>query len=217
MEMRRLIGGLCLWAGACAPGVDAPNADLIVTRAAIWTGDDARPQAEALAVIGERLVAVGSTASIERWRGPDTVVLDAEGKRVLPGFNDSHVHLVQAGEQLRSVYLKDASSPEELARRLGEVAKSSTAGEWILGGDWDEQRWDPPVLPTRELIDGLTPENPVFVIRYDGHMALANSLALELAGVSRESPDPPAGSVVRSADGDPTGVLKIAAMPWRRS
>lgn len=188
------------------------SADLIVTNAAIWTADAGQPTAEAVAVIGERIVFVGTARDVEAWRGPETTVIDAGGKRVLPGFNDSHVHLVQAGEQLTSVHLKDAETPVEFRRRIAEHAASLPDGEWILGGDWDEQLWEPAELPTKELIDDVTPDHPVFIIRYDGHMALANSLALRLAGVTRETEDPPAGEIVRHANGEPTGVLKIAAM-----
>jgi predicted amidohydrolase YtcJ len=185
---------------------------LIVTNAKVWTVDDTQPTAEAIAVMGERIVAVGATAEIEAWRGRDTRVIEANGRRVLPGFNDAHVHFIQAGEQLDNVQLKDAATPEEFARRIGERAQAIPEGEWILGGDWDEQLWEPPALPTKELIDTVTPSTPVFVIRYDGHMALANSVALTLAGVTRQTGDPEAGTIVRDAEGNPTGVLKIAAM-----
>src|SRR5439155_3080801 len=116
--------------------------------------------------------------------------------------------------QLDNVDLKDADSPEELARRLGARAKAARPGEWILGGDWDDQRWTPPQLPTKELVDKVTPLTPVFVNRYDGHMALANSAALALGGVTARTPDPPGGTIVRDAHGDPTGVLKDAAMNY---
>jgi predicted amidohydrolase YtcJ len=197
---------------SCNRPPSAPAADLIVTHGKIWTVDESLPEAEAVAIIGERIVAVGSSAEIEAWRGESTQVIDAGGRRVLPGFNDAHVHFVQAGAQLDNVQLKDAATPEEFARRIAERAQSIPDGEWILGGDWDEQLWDPAELPTKELIDAATPSNPVFVIRYDGHMALVNSLTLELAGIGPDTPDPPAGTIFRDDQGNPTGVLKIAAM-----
>ena len=186
-------------------------ADLIVTNAKVWTVAASQPRAQAVAVLGDRIVAVGSNAEIDTWRGPHTKVIDAGGKLLLPGFNDSHVHFVSGGLQLDSVQLNDVTSPQEFVRRIAEQAKKTPKGEWILGGDWDETKWPGTVLPTRELIDPVTPDNPVFVSRYDGHTSLANSLALKLAGVTAKTPDPPGGSIVRDAQGNPTGDLKDAA------
>ena len=187
-------------------------ADLIVSNARIWTVNAQQPEAEALAIIGERIVAVGSDKQIATWRGPSTKVIDARGKRVLPGFNDAHLHFVQAGLQLDQVQLTDARSPEEFAARIAAQARKQREGEWVLGGDWDEQNWSPPRLPTRELIDAATPSSPVFVNRHDGHEALANSQALKLAGITAQTKAPPGGEIVRDARGEPTGVLKDAAM-----
>jgi predicted amidohydrolase YtcJ len=189
-------------------------ADVIVTRAKIWTGDKQLPAAEALAIIGHRIVAVGSAAEIDAWHGSSTKIIDAEGRRLVPGFNDAHVHFVDGGRQLDNVDLKDAATPQEFAKRIGERARRAAAGEWILDGDWDDQRWNPPALPTKELIDPLTQDTPVFVSRYDGHMALANSVALRLAGVTAATKDPPGGAIVRDAEGNPTGALKDAAMTY---
>ncbi len=189
-----------------------PTADLIITHARIWTVDKAHPIAQAVAVLGERIVAVGSNAEVEAWRGPQTRIIDAGEKLLLPGFNDAHVHFITGGMQLDSVQLTDATSKEEFARRISERAKVTPKGEWILNGDWDETNWKPPVLPTKELIDPLTPDTPVFVSRHDGHMVLANSLALKLAGITAQTPDPPGGVIVRDAQGNPTGALKDAAM-----
>jgi predicted amidohydrolase YtcJ len=186
-------------------------ADLVITNAIVWTGDARQPDATAVAIIGDRIVDVGSSTEIDRWRGPATTVVDAEGRRVLPGFNDAHVHLIDGGTALDNVNLKDAETPAEFARRIGERAKSKP-GEWILGGEWDDQRWTPAELPTRQLIDDVTSATPVFVTRYDGHMALANSTALGRAGITESTPDPPGGAIVRDANGLPTGVLKDAAM-----
>lgn len=191
-----------------------PAADLIITNAKIWTVDKSMPSAEAVAVLGERIVAVGSNTDIDAWRGPRTHVIDAGGKILLPGFNDAHVHFVSGGRQLVSIQLNDASSPQEFARRIGERAKVTAKGEWILGGNWDETKWNPPNLPTKDLIDALTPDTPVFVSRYDGHMGLANSVALRLAGITATTPDPPGGVIVRDAQGNATGALKDAATDY---
>ncbi|HEV8346081.1 MAG TPA: amidohydrolase [Vicinamibacterales bacterium] len=203
---------VCVLALACSRPARV-GADLVVTRANIWTGDPTERQAAALAIVGDRIVDVGAADEIDHWRGPATVVIDAEGRRVVPGFNDSHVHFVDGGTALDSVDLKDADSPDEFARRI--VARARTQpGKWILGGEWDDQRWTPPALPTRALIDDGTGGTPVFVSRYDGHMALANSAALGRAGITEDTPDPPGGAIVRDANGYPTGVLKDAAMDF---
>lgn len=210
--LRSALAALCSFALAGAAAAQSkPSADLIITNAKIWTVDKSRPNAEALAVLGERIVAVGSSAEVDTWHGPQTKVLDAQGKLLLPGFNDAHVHFVDGGDQLQSVQLKDASTPEEFARRIGERAKTTPKGEWVTGGDWDEQRWSPVTLPTKELIDPVTPDTPVWVNRYDGHESLANSVVLRLAGITAKSPDPPGGLIVRDAQGNPTGVLKDSA------
>jgi len=189
-----------------------PAAELIITRAKVWTVDKSRPTAQAVAVLGDRIVAVGSNPDIEAWRGPATKVIDAADKLLLPGFNDSHVHFVGGGLQLEQVQLNDVTSKEEFVRRVGERAKQTPKGEWMLGGDWDETKWTPPQLPTKELIDPITGDRPVFLSRYDGHMALANSAALRLAGVTAQATEPPGGMIVRDANGNPTGALKDAAM-----
>jgi predicted amidohydrolase YtcJ len=186
-------------------------ADLVITRANIWTGNSAQPTAMAVAVIGDRIVDVGGADEIERWRGANTTVLNAEGRRLVPGFNDAHVHVVDGGTQLDNVDLKDAGTQAEFARRINERAKAKP-GEWILGGNWDERHWAPATLPTRALIDDITNSTPVFVVRHDGRMALANAAALGRAGITERTQDPPGGAIVRDANGFPTGVLKDAAM-----
>ena len=188
-----------------------PTADLIITNAKVWTVDKAHPTAEAVAVLGDRIVAVGSTAEIAALRGPDTKVIDGGGKLLLPGFNDAHVHFVDGGRSLDAVQLNDATSLEVFTQRVQERAKITPKGEWVEGGDWDETKWTPAKLPTKDAIDSFTPDTPVFLDRYDGHMALANSVTLRLAGVTAQTPDPPGGVIVRDAQGNPTGALKDAA------
>ncbi|HYM06613.1 MAG TPA: amidohydrolase [Terriglobales bacterium] len=191
-----------------------PAADLIIRNAKIWTVDKTHPTAQAVAVLNGRIVAVGSNDEVEAWRGPRTRVVDAAGKLLLPGFNDSHVHFVDGGLSLDSVQLNDAASAAEFARRIGEQAKKTPRGEWVTSGDWDETKWTPAAMPTKDLIDPLTPDTPVFVSRYDGHMALANSVTLRLAGITAQTPDPPGGVIVHDAQGNPTGALKDAAMDY---
>ena len=191
-----------------------PAADLIIRNAKVWTVDKSHPSAQAVAVLGERIVAVGSNDDVETWRGANTRVIDASGKLLLPGFNDSHVHFVDGGMALDSVQLNNVTSAQEFARRIAERAKTTPKGEWVQGGDWDETKWNPAEMPTKELIDPATPDTPVFVSRYDGHMALANSVTLRLAGITAQTPDPPGGVIVRDAQGNPTGALKDAAMDY---
>ena len=189
-----------------------PSASLVLLNGKIWTVNDRQPRAEAVACLGSRIVAVGSNGEIRKWIGAGTEAIDLGGKLVLPGFNDAHVHFFSGGENLASVQLRDAKSEEELRRRIAEFAAKQPAGRWITGGDWDHENWTPARLPTRQSIDAVTTGHPVFVNRLDGHMALANSEALRLAGITRDTPDPPGGTIVRDAAGEPTGVLKDAAM-----
>jgi predicted amidohydrolase YtcJ len=186
-------------------------ADVVVTHAAIWTGNRSQPGAQALAIIGDRIVDVGSDADIERWRGRNTQTIDAAGRRVIAGFNDAHVHFATGAAQLTQVDLRDAPSAAEFARRIIERARSHP-GEWILGGQWDETRWTPPSRPTRDLIDDATNGTPVFVTHAGGHSALANAAALGRAGITEGSVDPIDGEIVRDARGMPTGILTGAAM-----
>ena len=198
---------------ASPPAVPRPSADLIIHHALIFTVNPAQPEAAALAVLNGRIVAVGSDASALRWRGPATKVIDAQGKRLLPGFNDAHVHIMDGGVELASVQLKDASSPADFARLIGEFAATRPPGEWLLQGNWDETKWSPATLPTRQLIDAVTADHPVALWRYDGHVVIGNTRALTLAGITAATPDPPGGVIVRDAAGEPTGVLKDAATP----
>jgi predicted amidohydrolase YtcJ len=164
--------------------------------------------ATAIAVRGERVVAVGDDAAVAGLVGPATRVVELGGRLVTPGFNDAHVHFLSGGFGLLSVDLRDARDEADFARRIGEYASTLPKGTWIQEGNWDHEAWPSKALPTRQLIDPLTPDHPVFVQRLDGHMALANSAALRLAGIDRETRDPPGGTVVRDGSGQPTGILK---------
>jgi predicted amidohydrolase YtcJ len=188
------------------------TADVIIINAKVRTMDRNQPMAEAVAVYGNRIAAIGSTKDIQKLAGSATKVIDAKGQLVLPGFNDAHVHFMSGGFQLSSVDLRDATSPQEFAERIRDFAAKIPSGRWITGGDWDHERWPDAKLPTKELVDRYTPNTPIFVNRLDGHMSLANSLALKLAGVTRETKDPDGGVIVRDPKtGEPTGVLKDAA------
>ncbi|HUE24838.1 MAG TPA: amidohydrolase [Bryobacteraceae bacterium] len=210
-ELRLGLSTMLLLASLRTAGAQ-PSASLVLLNGKIWTVNEAQPRAEAVACLGSRIVAVGSNGEIRKWIGAGTEVLDLNGKLVLPGFNDAHVHFFSGGENLAGVQLRDAKSEDEFRKRIAEFAARQPAGRWISGGGWDHENWTPARLPTRQSIDAVTAGHPVFVNRLDGHMALANSQALQLAGITRDTPDPPGGTIVRDAAGEPTGVLKDAAM-----
>jgi predicted amidohydrolase YtcJ len=187
------------------------QADLVLIDGKIWTGNPQQPDAEAVAIAGTRILAVGGSDSILKLAGAKARVIDLKGRRVVPGFNDAHVHFFMGGDGITSVQLLGASSAQEFSKRVGDFARSRPKGEWILNGNWDHESWSPAALPTHQLIDAVTPDNPVFVNRSDGHMCLANALAMKLAGVDRTTKDVPGGVIVRDADGNPTGIFKDAA------
>jgi hypothetical protein len=189
-------------------------ADLVIINAKVRTMDSARPNAEAVAIMGNKVAAVGTTKEIRALAGANTKIIDAQGKLVLPGFNDSHVHFLDGGAGLSSVDLRDAKTPQEFVKRIADFAKKLPKGRWIQNGNWDHENWTPNNLPTAAMIDAVTPDNPVFINRLDGHMALANSLALKLAGVDKNTKDVAGGEIVRDKDGHPTGVLKDEAMSY---
>ena len=210
---------LSLWVGAfacsradsTAPAVQMSGPiTLAVVNARLWTGDQAAPWAEALAVSGERLIAVGTNADIRRLASTVTPI-DAGGRLVLPGFIDAHVHFLEGGLRLASVQLRDARSRDEFVNRIRAFAATVPAGTWITGGDWDHSLWGGE-LPSRDWIDPVTPNHPVWINRLDGHMNLANSAALKAAGVTRATSDVAGGEIVRRADGEPTGLLKDNAL-----
>lgn len=190
------------------------SADLVIVNANVRTMDAKRSQAQSVAVSGGKIIAIGSDADTKPLIGPNTTVIDAKGKLVLPGFNDAHVHFLETGAQLSSVDLRTAKSPEEFVQRIKDFAAKLPKGRWILGGQWDHENWKPNNLPTAAMIDAVTPDNPVFINRLDGHMALANSLAIKMAGVDRSTPEVSGGLIVRDAAGNPTGVFKDAAMGY---
>ncbi len=204
---------LCALLVGCGEGRDSapPAATLVVSGARIWTGDRDAPWAEAIASRGDTIVAVGTRLEIAPYVGENTEVIAADGTLLVPGFIDTHVHFATGGFGLASVKLRDAATPGEFTRRIGEFAAGLEDGEWVLNGTWDHENWGGE-LPRREWIDAVTPANPVWVMRLDGHMALANSLALDLAGVDADTPDVEGGDIVRDAAGRPTGVLKDNAM-----
>jgi hypothetical protein len=188
---------------------------LAVVNARVWTGDPRRPWADAVAVAGDRIAAVGSSAEIRKLTPSSLRTIDAHGMMLVPGFIDAHIHLLEGGRRLASVQLRDAASRTDVAARIRDFAAGAAGGVWITGGDWDHERWGGE-LPSRAWIDDAAPRHPVWVMRHDGHMGLANTVALRAAGITAHSPDVPGGTIVRDATGEPTGVLKDNAMDLMR-
>jgi predicted amidohydrolase YtcJ len=203
-----VIAGLIV--GAQRDEADGP-VDLIVVNGRVFTADGRGTVAEALAVRGNQVLAVGSNREIKRLRRRATRVIDAHGGTVLPGFNDAHVHLLGGGLALEKVDLLDATTLPEIERKIREFAAANPDRPWVLGRGWYYQPF-PGGLPTRQLLDALVPDRPAHMVAYDGHTAWVNSKALALAGITRRTPNPPNGVIVKDPrTGEPTGVLKEAA------
>jgi predicted amidohydrolase YtcJ len=191
------------------PAGTARSSSLAIVNARIWTGDDAQPWAQALVIDGTTLALVGTDEDARKANAEQ--VVDAGGRLIVPGFTDAHVHFREGGFGLASVQLRDARTREDFVARIKAFAATVPAGTWITGGNWDHSLWGGE-LPTREWIDAATPDHPVWINRLDGHMSLANSVALKLAGVTRATKDVAGGAIVRDRRGEPTGVLKDNAM-----
>jgi hypothetical protein len=196
-------------AGSQSP---AAPADLVVTNARIYTADDGRPMANAMAIRGGRVLFVGSDRGALTLRGPQTRVLDAAGATVIPGIADAHVHLLNLGMALRTVNLVGARSYDEVISRIAAKARELPAGTWITGRGWDQNDWPDTRLPHHEALSRAVPSHPVYVVRIDGHASLSNAAALRLGNVTSASTDPQGGRIERTASGEPTGVLVDRAM-----
>jgi predicted amidohydrolase YtcJ len=201
--------------GCASQMTQAQDVTLAIVNARVWTANPRQPWASGVAVSGDRITSVGSSAEIAKLAKafPKARVIDAKGGMVAPGFIDSHVHFITGGFRLASVQLRDAKTPQEFTKRIKEFAATVAPGTWITGGDWDHQQWGGE-LPSHVWIDSVTPNNPVWVSRLDGHMALANSLALKAANVTKSTPDVDGGTIVRDAAGNPTGILKDNAQSY---
>ncbi|OIJ99643.1 amidohydrolase [Streptomyces colonosanans] len=185
------------------------KADLVFTHGPVHTGDPARTRASSLAVTGPRISAVGHD-EVRELIGPKTEVVDLSGKLLLPGFQDSHIHAVYGGMELAECDLTGAVEVDEYLRRLREFADAHPENTWITGGGWSMESFEGG-LPSRQLLDSVVPDRPVYLVNRDHHGAWANTRALELAGVTRDTPDPADGRIEREADGTPSGVLQEGA------
>ena len=190
---------------------DKITADTIFINSTIWTGNPKNEYAEAFAIKADTIFSIGSLTEIEKLKNSSTKIIDLQNKFVFPGFIDSHVHLLMGGNALLSVELRDAKTKEIFIDRIAKHTKKLSKNEWIVEGNWDHTLWGGE-LPTKEWIDEFTSENPVAVYRLDGHMILANSAALKIAGIDKNTQEVENGEIVRHKDGTPTGILKSKAM-----
>lgn len=206
-------------APSAAPSAEAakPKADAIFIHANVYTGVPANSafssiqREEAIAVRGDRILAVGKVVDIEKMKGPDTKVFDLGGHFVMPGFNDAHLHLADGGVTKLSVDLTGVKSLDELRERVLKKVETAKPGAWILGSGWDETLWQVKVTPTRWDLDEVSSGHPVFLARIDGHIAVGNTRALQLASINLASRDPQGGHIDRNENGEPTGILRETA------
>ncbi|MBS1850656.1 MAG: amidohydrolase [Acidobacteria bacterium] len=187
------------------------KADILLTNARVYTVNAAQPWASAVAIQGEKILAVGDARQIEKYRGPSTKVVDAGGRLVLPGFVDCHIHFMEGSLGLEHVILNGSKDVAELQKRVKDYADSHPHEAWITGMGWTYPTFGAAALPNKKILDDVVPDRPVFLSAFDGHSSWANSKALELAKITRDTPDPPNGKIVRDANGEPTGALKEAA------
>lgn len=200
---------ISFWCTSCTSSTD--SADTILQNAVIWTGNSDQPIAESFAIQGNSILAIGTQDAMEKYKGIHTKIINAQGRFVLPGFIDAHVHLLMGGNSLLNVELRDANTKTIFSDRITSFAKTLQKGSWIVEGNWDHTLWGGE-LPNKEWIDQGTSDNPVAIYRLDGHMILCNSAALKIAGIDRNTPDVKNGEIVRNLDGTPTGILKSEAM-----
>ena len=201
-----LTAGLLLAAPAAAAAQQEP-ADLVLRNAKVYTANDKQPRAEAVAVKGGKIVFVGRNGDAAKLVGPATKVVDLAGATVFPGFTDAHMHLPALGEREMTLNLEGTSTLEEFLARVKARVDQAKPGQWVSGRGWIETFWKPPVFPTRQDLDRVSPNNPVVLTRADGHASVANSAALRLAGITRDTRAPAGGAINKDGAGDPTGML----------
>lgn len=188
-------------------------ADLVLKNGKVWTVDSNLPEAESVAIWRDRILLVGKDTEVALLVGPRTRVIDLKGRRVVPGFYDSHTHMLSGGQLLSQVNLKDAKDEAEFGRLLKKFDSELPRDRWILGGNWDHDRTFKGELPTAAILDKYVPDRPIFIHRYDGHMGVANTRALKLAGITADTKDPDGGVIFRTGKTkEPSGILKDNAM-----
>lgn len=197
-----------------ALGAEPPAVDLVIENALVWSGDPKHPKADTIAISGNRLLFIGERQDWNKIRGGQSIkkTIDAKGKLIVPGFYDSHVHMLGSGRRLSQVALKSAADEAEFGKRLSEFHKKLPRDRWMLGGEWDHDRALGGKLPTAALLDKYVKDRPVFLRRYDGHMGVINTRALQMAGITEKTKDPIGGVIYRDSAGKPTGLLRDNAM-----
>ncbi len=201
------LAGASAGAQPSSPAAPQAPADLILHNARIYTVDAARPRAEGIAIRGDRILRVGSSADALALRGPATRIFDLRGATIVPGLQDAHGHFTGLGQSLQRLDFRGTTSYDQIVEMVRKAAAQSRPGEWILGRAWDQNDWADTAFPTAGKLDAAAPANPVYLTRVDGHAGLANRRALALGGVTRGTPDPPGGEIIRDKEGNPTGVL----------
>jgi predicted amidohydrolase YtcJ len=203
--------------GATLAPAPAPKADILFVHANVYTGVPANSpfasieREEAIAVRGDRILAVGKTLDLQKFKGPQTQVVDLDGHFVMPGFNDAHLHLADAAATKQNLDLTGVKSLDELRERLAKKVEQSGPTEWIVGAGWDETLWPVKAVPVRWDLDEVSGDHPVFLMRIDGHIAVANTRALQLASITLARRDPMGGHIDRNENGEPTGILRETA------
>jgi predicted amidohydrolase YtcJ len=210
VRRRELLLGMAGMLAARRLAAAPAGIDVAYLNARVWTGMPGQPRATAFGTLGNRFGVVGENAEVSSRAGRRTRVVDLQGAFVMPGFIDNHTHFLRASFMLSMPELRTARTPAEFTARVGHAARALQPGEWLQGGNWDEQLWGGE-LPTRDWIDTVTPHTPVAVVRLDQHLVLLNTLALRIAGIDRHTPAPDGGLILRGADGEPTGLLKDTA------
>jgi predicted amidohydrolase YtcJ len=185
--------------------------DLIVINGKVYAADGKTDLAEAVAVRGNKVIRVGSNREIQRLKRAQTIVVDAKGGAVMPGFNDTHAHLVNGGLSLDQISLSDAATIDDIKDTIRVWSEAHPEREWITGRGWYYQPFNG-AMPTRQMLDALVPDRPAYLIAYDGHTGWANTRALKLAGITRRTNPPANGVIVKDSRGEPTGALKESAM-----
>jgi len=199
----------CMTASQLAAAQSQPTADLLITHGRVYTVNAKQPWAEAVAIRGDKIVAVGSAAEIDHYRGAATKEIDAGGNLVLPGFTDCHIHFLSGSLSLQRIYLDDAPDIAEIQRRVKAYADTHPKQPWVLGRGWQYSSVGSTNLPDKKYLDEIVSDRPVYLESYDGHTWWANTKAMQLAGINKDTPNPPGGEIVRDPrTGEATGVFK---------
>ena len=208
-----IILSLVFLAGACSQPYEGPPADFVIKNAKVVTIDKDNPRAQAVAVRGEFIIAVTSNRKIEQYIDETTTqVIDAKGRLVVPGFNDAHIHFLSGGSSMMNLDFRYVHDVQTIQKMVAEKVKESKPGELIRGGGWEHETFPDKKWPTKEILDAVAPNNPVMLSRADGHSVWVNSYVIKMSGITKDTPDPPNGTIVKDpVTGEPTGIFKEGA------